>query len=192
VLEDVFGSLNQAISWFATSPAGTLVYVPGDAILGQLAWVDRGGNVTKIENEPGRLADPVLSPDGSTVLYVQDASLWTMEVRRGTRTRLTFDRDGENRFPAWSRDGATVYFASSRSGDWEIYSGPASGGPARLLLNRRGVQFPLSSSPDGSLLFADRPGGTSADLFMLSPNEEVAPLVVSPFSKVAGSIGTRS
>jgi serine/threonine-protein kinase len=186
VIEDVFGSLNQVNSWFATSPTGTLVYVPGDAILGQLAWVDRGGSVTKIESEPGRLADPLLSPDGSKVLYVQDTTLWIMELRRGTRMRLTFDTDGENRFAAWSHDGATVYFASNRSGEWKIYSVPAAGGPARLVLDRPGVQFPMSSSPDGTLLFAERPAGNSTDLFMLSPKGEVTPFAVSPFSKVAG------
>jgi Tol biopolymer transport system component len=162
------------------------VYVPGDPSLGKLAWVDRSGVVSRIENEPSRLADPILSPDGSTVVYVQDATLWTVELRRGTRTRLTLDGEGENRFAAWSHDGATVFFASNRSGEWNIHSVPATGGPARLLLDRPGVQFPLSAAPDGTLLFAERAAGNAANLFTLSPKGEVTPLVVSPFSKVAG------
>jgi serine/threonine-protein kinase len=44
----------------------------------------------------------------------------------------------------------------------------------------------MSSAPDGTLLFAERPAGNSTDLYLLSPEGEETPFVVSPFSKVAG------
>ena len=43
-----------------------------------------------------------------------------MDLRRGTRVRLTLDGEGSNAYPVWSRDGSRVLFASNRSGDWEI------------------------------------------------------------------------
>jgi len=186
VVEDVFTTPNINTSWYATSPAGTLVYVPGDVTLGWLAWVDRKGAVSKIEDKASRLSDASLSPDGTKVVFVQDVSLWAMELGRRTLTRLTFDGEGNNRFAIWSRDSSTVFFASNRSGEWEMHSLPSGGGPSKVLLNRPGIQLPLSTAPDGTLLFAERLKGNSTDIFMLSPKGEVTPFLVSPFSKVGG------
>ncbi|MBK5255843.1 MAG: PD40 domain-containing protein [Vicinamibacteria bacterium] len=186
VVEDVFTTPNINTSWYSTSLTGTLVYVPGDVTLGSLAWIDRNGAVSKIEEEPSRLSDANLSPDGTRVVFVQDNSLWTMELRRQTLTRLTLDGEGNNRFATWSRNSSTVLFSSNRSGEWETYSVPAGGGPAKLLLKRPGIQLPLSTAPDGTLLFAERLKGNSTDIFMLSPKGEVTPFLVSPFSKVGG------
>jgi len=186
VLDDVFSTPNIARSWFGASATGTLVYVPGDPALGTLAWVDRDGTISPIEDQPSRLKDPSLSPDGTRVVLVEDFTLWMMELRRGTRTRLTLDDEGTNRFTAWSRDGTRVLFASNRSGDFEIYSVPAGGGKATLRLARPGIQFPLSEAPDGSLLFAERARGSATNLLVLSPDGAVTPFVVSPFSNVGG------
>jgi dipeptidyl aminopeptidase/acylaminoacyl peptidase len=186
VLDDVFSTPNIARSWFGASATGTLVYVPGDPALGTLAWVDRDGTISSIEDQPSRLKDPSLSPDGTRVVLVEDFTLWMMELRRGTRTRLTLDDEGTNRFTAWSRDGTRVLFASNRSGDFEIYSVPAGGGKATLRLARPGIQFPLSEAPDGSLLFAERARGSATNLLVLSPDGAVTPFVVSPFSNVGG------
>lgn len=186
VIEDVFTTPNLNASWYATSETGTLVYVPGDVTLGTLAWVDRNGTVSKIEEQPSRLLDVTLSPDGTRVAFVVDSIIWTMELRRRTLTRLTLDSEGNNRFATWSRDSSTLLFASNRGGEWDIHSVPANGGPAKLVLKRPGIQLPLSSSPDGTLLFAERLKGTSTDLFILSPTGEVTPFLISPASKVGG------
>ena len=186
VLEDVFTTPNINTSWYSTSATGTLVYVPGDVTLGSLAWVDRNGSVSKIEDKPSRLSDANLSPDGTRIAFVQDNSLWTMELRRQALARLTLDGEGNNRFATWSRDSSTVLFSSNRGGEWDAYSIPAGGGPAKLLLKRPGIQLPLSTAPDGTLLFAERLKGNSTDIFMLSPKGEVTPFLLSPFSKVGG------
>jgi len=186
VIEDVFTTPNLNTSWFSTSATGTLVYVPGDVTIGSLAWIDRNGAVSKIEEKPSRLVDVNLSPDGTRAVFTQDASLWVMELRRQTLTRLTFDGEGNNRFSTWSRDSGTIFFSSNRSGEWEIHSVPVGGGPAKLLLKRPGIQLPLSTAPDGTLLFAERLKGNSTDIFMLSPRGEVTPFVVSRFSSVGG------
>ena len=45
LVDDVLGTIAWSDSWFSTSETGTLVYVPGDFLLGTLAWVDRDGRV---------------------------------------------------------------------------------------------------------------------------------------------------
>ena len=185
VVDDVFRNPATTNSWFSTSDTGTLVYVPGDPILSALAWVDREGRVTPFADQATSVVDPSLSPDGTRVaLEDKDPSLWVVDLRRGTRSRLTLDHEGSNAYPVWSRDGSRVFFASNRSGDWDLYEVSAGGGPAKRLLARRGNQFPASEAPDGTLLFMERAKGSAADLWTLSPDGTVAPFLVSSFSKV--------
>ena len=185
VVDDVFRTPAASHSWFSTSDTGTLAYVPGDPYLSAMVWVDREGRVTPIADHAASFADPTLSPEGTrVVLEDKDPALWILDLRRGTRSRLTLDHEGSNAYPLWSRDGSRVFFGSNRNGDWDIYEVSASGGPTRRLLARRGNQFPASEAPDGTLLFIERSKGTGADLFTLSLDGTVKPFLVSPFSKV--------
>ena len=188
VIEDVFASQNVSTSWFSVSDNGTLVYVSGDPSLSTMAWVDRTGAVTPLADKPQSMADPALSPDGTRVAMTMDYDLWVSDLRRGTNMRLTFDKQGSSQLPLWSRDGSRIIFASNRSGDWDLYSVSAGGGPATRLLARKGTQFPLSEAPGGILLFNERSlaTGNGADLWTLSPDGTVSPFVVSPASKVDG------
>ena len=189
VVDEVLGTIAWSDSWFTVSDTGTLVYVPGDFLLGTLSWVDRKGQVTPASDKPEAISDPVLSPDGERIAFQdRDDVLWTKDLRRGAYTRLTPEGGGTAAYPVWSRDGAHVIFGSNSTGDWEIYSVSAIGGPATRLLARKGNQFPLSFAPDGTLLFNERSkGGPGADLLTLAPDGTVTPfLVVQPASKVGG------
>ena len=186
VVEDVFYAPLYWTSWFAVSDTGTLAYVPGDPTYSTLAWVDRLGAVTPVAGEPWSVADPALSPDGTRVVLGEDSNLWLVDLRRGSRVRLTQDNEGYNGYPNWSPDGAQVFFGSNRGGDWDIYSVSAGGGPAKRILARKGNQFPMSEAPNGTLLFAERTKGKGVDLYTLGPDGTVAPFVVSAANKVAG------
>jgi serine/threonine-protein kinase len=189
VIEQVFSTIAWSDSWFAVSDTGTLLYVPADFLLGTLTWVDREGRMTPASDKPVSLTDPTLNPDSERVAFAdRDDKLWSVDLRRGTPTPLTEDGQGSNAYPVWSRDGARLTFASNRTGDWEIYSVPAAGGPEKRLLERKGNQFPSSYAPDGTLLFIERSKGRNgADLLTLAPDGTVTPLLVSqPASKVGG------
>jgi eukaryotic-like serine/threonine-protein kinase len=189
VIDAVYSTQAWSDSWFAVSDTGTLVYVPGEATLGTPAWVARDGRATSVFDKPVTLVDPALSPDGERIAFEdRDETLWAMDLRRGNRVRLTQDGEGSNAYPVWSLDGASVLFASNRTGDWEIYSVQAGGGPAKRLFARKGNQFPSSVAPDGTVLFGERSKGrTGADLLTLAPDGSVTPfLVAQPASKVGG------
>ncbi len=184
VVEDIVLSPGMSKTWFALSDNGALVYVPGDLFLGTLAWVDRQGNITPITSKPESFADPTLSPDGTKAI-VEDQGIWIVDLRRGTRSRVTLDNSGMNAYPAWNREGTQAIFASNRGGDWDIYSAPGGGAPSQRVLARKGNQFPLSVAPDGTLLFIERSGST-ADLWTLKPDGTAVPFLVSAASKVGG------
>ncbi len=188
VVDEVFSTLAWSDSWFAVSDTGTLAYVPGDTTLGRLAWIERDGRVSPVSDSVVSLSDACVSPDGERIAFQdRDDNLWTLDLRRGTRIRLTLDGEGSNAYPVWSRDGSHVLFGSNRSGDWEITSVPAGGGAATRLLTRKGNQFPLSFAPDGTLLFNERTKQKpAAVLATLSPDGKVTPFLDSMWSTVGG------
>jgi eukaryotic-like serine/threonine-protein kinase len=189
VIEHVFSTAAWSDSWFDASDAGTLAYVPADFLLGTLTWVDREGRMTPASDKPMPLTDPTLNPDGERIAFTdRDDKLWTMDLRRGIAMPLTEDGEGSNAYPVWSRDGASLIFASNRTGDWDIYSVPTAGGPAKRLLERKGNQFPSSYAPDGTLLFNERSGGkTGSNILTLGPDGKVTPFLdAQPASKTAG------
>lgn len=92
--------------------------------------------------EMERVSDPVVSPDGTQVLYTLSSldlaanrrrtDLWIANLDGSGSRRLTSDpaSDGTGRF---SPDGKRVYFLSSRSGSSQVWAMDAAGGEARAL-----------------------------------------------------------
>src|SRR2546421_4283276 len=87
------------------------------------------------------VADPRLSPDGSTVAYSvwrvdreenkYRSAIWTM-ASDGSQPRQFSSGDKFDGEPRWSPDGMQLAFTSSRERDAkQLYVIPASGGEAR-------------------------------------------------------------
>jgi len=70
-------------------------------------------------------SNPVLSPDGTKIVFVSDADgdaeIFVMDVD-GTNAAPVTSNDVEDRQPSWSPDGAMVHYASHRNGAWEEHS----------------------------------------------------------------------
>src|SRR5262249_24878949 len=91
-------------------------------------------------------------PGGNPDIYV-------IGLEVGTPRRLTSDPSQEV-VPSWSRDGRWIYFASNRTGTYQIWKAPAEGGPAVQVT--KGGGFHGHESMDGRYLYyaksANQPG----------------------------------
>lgn len=152
------GNRGLGRSRFAAARDGTLVFAPPPATGGnnRLAWVDRTGRSEPLDGVAARHQTPRISPDGrrvavGAVTAVLRRDLWLLDLATNRRRQLTAEA-GDNHSPLWSPDGATLTFASSRTGLQRLYrlrvrdldvAGPLLGGDQRT---------PGSWSPDGRRL----------------------------------------
>jgi eukaryotic-like serine/threonine-protein kinase len=138
---------------FSFSRNGTLVYfspgVGGDEG-GRLAMMNRRGDRLPALLPDGPFGHPQFSPSGNAIASERDFSIWTIDLQRGTSTRLaTGARMG---WPIWSADGARILYASERSGPWQIWSRAADGSDEeRRVSNPSDYSVtPSAISPDGA------------------------------------------
>jgi dipeptidyl aminopeptidase/acylaminoacyl peptidase len=86
-----------------------------------------------------RVSDPVVSPDGKWVAFVVRETdleankgrtdIWLAAVDGSSVTRMTTSPDADSD-PQWSRDGAWIYFLSTRSGSSQVWRIRRTGGEA--------------------------------------------------------------
>jgi Tol biopolymer transport system component len=117
---------------------------------------------------------PRWSPDGGSIAFDawseqhKGADIFTIDVDTLTVRRVTTS-GADDLVPSWSRDGRSIYFASNRSGGWQVYRAPAGGGEAQQLTREGG--FAAFETPEASqivytkfdapgLFQIDRDGGT--------------------------------
>ncbi len=129
------------------------------------------------------------SPDGASLAYTDlkgfenqwrkhhtssvARDIWI--VRDGKHRRLT-DFKGEDRDPAWSPDGETVFYLSEASGSFNVWSLPAdrSGAPAQVTTHGpRPVRF-LTAAADGTLAYA-----YDGQVWVKRPGREPRPLRIT-------------
>jgi TolB protein len=127
-----------------------------------------------------RSASPAFSPDGTTLAFegrppgVTNSSIYRVPAAGGTPVLLTPDAPGSsipephgNGGPAFSPDGATVYFVSNRGGPYEVYRVPAAGGDAVKLTSGSRIIGKPAVSPDGrTLAFARLTSGSGTEVVL--------------------------
>jgi len=147
----------------------TLVTIPGgERSNHELVWVGFDGTIGEAIGQPqDAIWDAVLSPDGSKVVVRAsdggEVDLWIHDVRRATKTRLTFSDDVEA-CPQWSAHGDSIYFCRPAFGRntrlWRV-AADGSGEPEELVPGG----FP-SLSADGKWIAYERPAeGRKIDLW---------------------------
>ena len=89
-----------------------------------------------------------------------------MDADGGAPRRVTTE-PSEDVVPSWSRDGRWIYFASNRSGRWEVWKVPADGGQAVQLTKNGG--FAAFESHDRRFVYYAK-GLTARGLWRVSVN----------------------
>ncbi len=112
---------------------------------------ERFGQATQVTWEPGLEIMPAISPDGKQVAYATGdgtrSRIFLRAVAGGRAVPLTDDSMAIEVHPQWSRDGSRILFLK----DWQVFSAPAGGGPARQEVPRRGGDVESATwSLDGS------------------------------------------
>ena len=157
---------------FGASPSGSLAYlIQGTVTIpGQLAWLDRAGEVvdrTKLFAQ--FMGTPRLSPDGQKVAYVAQEGnkidVWVYDLQLETRTRLSNDTDIALN-PTWSADGRDVVFHTATSiGSLKVRS--SDGSESAMDLSNIEATRALDWSSDGRFLLHTKQGPTSSDISYL-------------------------
>jgi tricorn protease len=88
------------------------------------------------------------------IAFVYAGDIWVVPKSGGTATRLSSPR-GEESFPRFSPDGATIAFTGNYDGNQDIYTVPTAGGLPRRITYHGGSDRMVGWYPDGKqLLFA--------------------------------------
>ena len=91
------------------------------------------------------------SPDGRSIVFRRDESLFTRVLATGEEKRLTGDEWPHCSGPAWSPDGKTIAFACRWDAGNGLYLVAAEGGEPVKVYDRKGACEPRWS-PDGTRL----------------------------------------
>ncbi len=152
---------------YSVSDTGLLAYFAGAGSQGTtLAWADRSGVSKPLPGQSQQLwGTGRLSPDGKFVANgITDGKgvvdIWTLDVARGTLTRLTFGAGGDvSDDPVWSQDSRRVFYSGAIGGKFGLYAVPAdASSKAMLVLATEGPSVPTSVTPDGKTLLYQAPG----------------------------------
>jgi Tol biopolymer transport system component len=120
--------------WAAIAAANnTIIYNHGvGAAQSVLTWIDRSGKELSKIGEPGIVANPTLSPDGSRVavditdIKANNVDIWQESTSSAGNARFTFD-PSEETTGVWSRDGSMIAYRAVVAAGSTIVSKPSSG-----------------------------------------------------------------
>ncbi len=187
---------------FSASDTGALIYETGDAAgAWDLVWYGRDGKSSGAVAQQERYYYPSLSPDNSLLAVSLfngaqgTADLWILDLKRGTKSRLTFG-PGTQLSATWSVDSKTLYYSSNTKGANHIYSKRAdgSGSEETVLATPESSEIPYCLSPDGHYLVYTRrllndPGG-NVDIWALPlmGDRKPFPVVQTPFADAGPAV----
>ncbi|HVO56255.1 MAG TPA: winged helix-turn-helix domain-containing protein [Dongiaceae bacterium] len=125
----------------AWTPDGKFIAYSGDSTSGgaQIFLISvENSSIEPLTQPPGQDRDwgPAFSPDGKRLAFVRGngagfpEEIFVAAANGGEAQQLTTQRGAIIGPPAWSEDGRTIFFASTRDGDPALWKIASAGGPA--------------------------------------------------------------
>lgn len=130
------------------------------------AFASPSTNISRVTfSEEGADFDPCISRDGDKLVYASTqhrstSDLYLKRTNSKVVTQLT-SGGSDNVMPELSPDGQRIAFCSNRTGNWDIYVMPATGGQPVQITSDLADELHPSWSPDGSKLVFCRMGEVS-------------------------------
>ena len=154
----------------AFSPSGDRIAFQSNRSGAEEIWLcnrDASSPVQLTRSGRGFSGSPQWSPDGRSIAFDRSQAggafgIYRIDADGGEPVALVRTAS-ENVAPAWSRDGAWIYFSSDRTGRYEIWKVPAQGGAA-VQVTRNGGSAP-QESPDGRELYYQKALGQKGGLW---------------------------
>ncbi len=180
---------------FDLSAAGVIVFEGrSTARMTSLVWLDRTGKQQPVSTIDTVVANVDLSPDDRAVaIDIGDpADIWNLDLQRGIRTPLTFDRERPDNAPVWSRDGEWIAYGvfdltSRRSARVARRRANGIGGEEVLFERKEPGEFiyPVDWTPDAKFLICvvgalDRSSAGDIMLLPLNGERRLIPLIQTP------------
>ncbi|GAB3994095.1 S41 family peptidase [Spirosoma daeguense] len=126
-------------------------------------------------------AEPALSPDGSEIAFVSGGDIWTVSAVGGEARLLVAHADNETR-PLYSPDGKYLAFASTRSGNGDIYLLTLETGTLRRLTYDDGNESITAWANDSKMVYFQ---STSRDIAGMNDIYRVAVAGGTPMAVTA-------
>ncbi|MGD9253308.1 MAG: protein kinase [Holophagae bacterium] len=168
------------IGHYAVSENGTMVYAPGEWLLGnELVWDDGRGGIEPLGFPLTQYGDYELSPDGRRLAIgvgnFAESRIWIYDLERGSRRMLAPDDHGL--LLTWSPDGERVVYGSMSDETWQLkVATVGSTSPPSVLYQSDQQLSSYTWHRESGLLF-----NIGTDLFRMDPDQpgEIEELVVT-------------
>lgn len=128
-----------------------------------LFLIDMEGNIKPVTNHPRKDSSPMISPDGSHIVFTSERvgwwKIWLMDIKTNSFTQLTNASAAEYN-PSWSPDGKQITFVSGRSGNSDLYVMNKSGKGLKRITKGKRTNTMSSWGSDGFIYYSTKINGT--------------------------------
>jgi Tol biopolymer transport system component len=137
---------------------------------------------------------PAWSPDGHRLLFCTEAvsipqsrsiksALWVVDAKGGTPTKLS---DGDAVQPVWSPSGKQIAYWAVDTGQRDLFTMPAAGGPRVAVTHDAAIDWSPQWSPDGRYLYFSSDRGGAMNVWRLPMDESSGKPIGEPEAITSG------